>query len=317
MAIKTAILLLVAWLLYGKLSNHQNLQTFRTLLQGLDRNMMLLTLSAVLVMMLLNWFLEALKWKFLCAGVSPIGTWRAVESVFCGLTWAVFTPNRIGEYGGRVMFLPSRRRIQGAVAMGVGALAQVTITNVLGAASLCWFAGRYLDVNGWPYAVLWVAGALYIVGFLFLYFNVRLVYNGLLRVRFLKKFHRFFEILCRYRQADLRRVFAFSLSRFAVYTSQYILLMQVIIPGLPFVPMLLMIFILFFVQTVLPTLDLFDFGVRSLTAGYFFSFITPQEVAVMASASCIWFVNLILPAILGSVFVLKINFFGTPSTTDH
>ncbi len=308
---------MVAWLLYGKLNNHKNLQAFRVLLQELNRDLILLTLSTVLLMMLLNWFLEALKWKYLCAGVSPIGTWRAVESVFCGLTWAVFTPNRIGEYGGRVMFLPPRRRIQGAVAMGVGALAQITITNVLGAAALCWFAGKYLGVSGWLYGVLWGMGILYISGFLLLYFNVRLVYHWLIRIRFLKKFHRFFDILCRYQQADLRRVFLFSLSRFAVFTSQYALLMQVVIPGLPFAPMLQMIFILFFVQTVLPTLDLFDFGVRSLTAGYFFGFITPQEVAVMASASCIWFVNLILPAILGTVFVFKINFFGTSSTSDH
>src|SRR5690606_10757729 len=128
-------------------------------------DLIVLTLSTVLLMMLLNWFLEALKWKYLCAGVSPIGTWRAVESVFCGLTWAVFTPNRIGEYGGRVMFLLPRRRIRGAVAMRVGALAQITITNVLGAAALCWFVGTYLGVSGWLYGVLWGVGILYIGGF--------------------------------------------------------------------------------------------------------------------------------------------------------
>ena len=86
--------------------------------------------------------------------------------------------------------------------------------------------------------------------------------------------------------------------------------MLVIIPDIAFLPMLLLIFILFFVQAALPTLDLFDFGVRSVTASYLYAHITGQDIAVMAIASCVWFINLILPAILGSVFVLKINFFG-------
>jgi hypothetical protein len=71
-----------------------------------------------------------------------------------------------------------------------------------------------------------------------------------------------------------------------------------------------MVFILFFIQSALPSLDLLDIGVRTMTATYFFGFITGQEVAVMAATACIWLVNLIIPAILGSVFVFKLNFFG-------
>jgi hypothetical protein len=48
-----------------------------------------------------------------------------------------------------------------------------------------------------------------------------------------------------------------------------------------------------------------------MTATYFFGFITHQDVAIMAATACIWQVNLIIPAILGSLFVLKLNFFGS------
>jgi hypothetical protein len=85
--------------------------------------------------------------------------------------------------------------------------------------------------------------------------------------------------------------------------------MQVLIPDLPFFEMLMMIFILFFVQSALPSLDLFDVGVRSLTASYFFGFLTDMNIAIMAIAACIWFVNLIIPAIVGSFFTFKIKFF--------
>jgi hypothetical protein len=59
----------------------------------------------------------------------------------------------------------------------------------------------------------------------------------------------------------------------------------------------------------MPSLDLLDIGVRSFTAAHLFSYITNQQLAIIAAVSSIWLVNLIIPAALGSVFVLKLRFF--------
>src|SRR5690606_8103832 len=108
-----------------------------------------------------------------------------------------------------------------------------------------------------------------------------------------------------------RKIFLYSAIRYVVFTSQYCLLMQVLIPDLPFFEMVMMIFILFFVQSALPSLDLIDVGIRSLTANYFFGFLTDMNIAIMSIAACIWFVNLIIPAVIGSFFTFKIKFFDT------
>jgi hypothetical protein len=76
----------------------------------------------------------------------------------------------------------------------------------------------------------------------------------------------------------------------------------------------MMISILFFVQSTLPSLDLFDVGIRSVTASYFFGYVTGHDVAVIACTASIWLINIIIPAILGTYFVFKLNFFGTPKT---
>lgn len=309
-ALKVAILVLVAWVLYEKLNNHQNLKAFERLMHNLGTGTVVITLSVVVVLMFANWFLEVVKWRYLCRHIERISLWRATQSVFCGLTWAVFTPNRIGEYGGRVMFLQPRKRIFGVVAMGVGALAQLVLTSVAGSLSIAWFVNRFFDLSPVGSIAIWLLAVFYAGFFLILYFNVRWINNWMQRIGFLRKFHRFFEILTRYSRRELTTVFANSLARFVIFTSQYCILMLVIIPDIEILPMLLLIFILFFVQAALPTLDLFDFGVRSVTASYLYAHITDQDIAVMAIASCVWFINLILPAILGSVFVLKINFFG-------
>ncbi len=311
--LKVAILLLVAWVLYRKLDNHQNLLAFERLMRDLGGRTVIFTLSVVVALMFVNWLLEAVKWRYLCRHIERISFWKSVQSVFCGLTWAVFTPNRIGEYGGRVLFLQPRKRIFGVVAMGVGALAQLVLTSVAGALSVAWFANRFLEIGRVGGIALWLVAAAYAGFFLTLYFNVKWIDAWIRRVGFLRKFHRFFEILTRYDRRELAVVFVNSLARFVIFTSQYCILMLILIPEIRFFPMLFMIFILFFVQAALPTLDLFDFGVRSVTASYLYAYITDQDIAVMAIASCIWFINLILPAILGSVFVLKINFFGDPA----
>lgn len=70
---------------------------------------------------------------------------------------------------------------------------------------------------------------------------------------------------------------------------------------------------MFFIQSALPTLDIVDVGLRGMTAATFFGYITTQKLAVIACVSSIWFINLIIPAVIGSIFVLKIKFFDRNS----
>lgn len=260
--------------------------------------------------MLLNWFVESIKWKFLISKVEPISIKRAIESVFCGLTWAVFTPNRIGEYGGRIFFLSSRKRIQGMVAMSVGHIAQMVITNVIGAVAMLWFIYSFLAVDDLVFLALTFLVIVFCLFFSLFYFNIHWLDNLVRNIKFLKKIKVFFSVLNRYSKKELTKVMFYSLIRFAVFTSQYLLIMNLLIPGIPIYQSAFLVFILFFVQSALPSLDLLDIGVRSMTATYFFSFITTQEIAVMAAAALIWLVNLIIPAILGSFFVFKLKFFS-------
>ncbi len=302
---------MAGYFIFQKLNDHKNLTQFANLISKLSPFKVYLTLISVFVLMLINWLIESKKWQFLIAKVEQISFYKAVESVFCGLTWAIFTPNRIGEYGGRVFFLSPRRRIQGAVAMGVGQIAQMVITNVVGALALLWFIYNFKPMD----QLLFVAICLLVIGFCFFfivfYFNIRWIEKSLKSIKFLKKYKRFFSVLNRYHQKELTKVMLYSIARFLVFTLQYILIIYLLLPEIALYKTALMVFILFFIQSALPSLDLLDVGVRSLTATYFFSFITTHEVAIMAAIALIWFVNLIIPAVIGSFFVFKLKFFDS------
>ena len=293
------------------LTKNTALLDFKVLLSSINNRVIVASLICVFTLMLINWLVEALKWKYICLEFQPISFWKAVNSVFCGLAWAIFTPNRIGEYGGRVLFLSPKKRIFGVIGMGIGAISQMMITNVVGVWAFCWFLHIYLNIEGFWFIGALLLTFLYSIFFIILYFRIGLINDLLLKIPFLKKYERFFGILLRYDQKKLKKIFLYSAVRYIVFTSQYCLLMQIFIQSLPFFEMVMMIFILFFVQSALPSLDLFDVGVRSLTASFFFGFLTDMNVAIMAIAACIWFVNLIVPAIIGSFLTFKIKFFDT------
>jgi hypothetical protein len=306
-----AIVIFAFWFIYNKLVTNNNLHNFRKILSKLPGAEIITVLAVVLLLMLLNWGLEALKWKRLLSQVEKLSVWRAIESVFCGLTWAVFTPNRIGEYGGRVFFLSPKRRVIGIVAMAVGNIGQMVLTNVFGAICICIFICRFVKLDyRLLYAVI-VLSVMFCLFFVVFYFNIRWLNGLLLSMRFTRKYKKFYSILGRYQKAELFKILMFCLARYVVFSTQYFIMFYWLIPDLHYLDILMMVCILFFVQSTLPSLDLFDIGVRSVTASYFFSFVTKQDVAVIACTASIWLINIIIPAILGSYFVFKLNFFGS------
>ncbi|WP_236537093.1 lysylphosphatidylglycerol synthase domain-containing protein [Sphingobacterium composti Ten et al. 2007 non Yoo et al. 2007] len=308
--IKLTIVGLAFWFIYSKVNNQKNLLEFKYLIRSIDESILYWTVALVVVLMLFNWIFEVLKWKYIVQDIEKISFWKAFKSVFCGLTWAIFTPNRIGEYGGRILLLKSDNRARGAVLMGVGLFAQLVLTSVFGALGIAWFVSNFLDTPSAVKFGVWVLAAIYGLAFVLLYFNVHWVDYLVGKMKFLKRIQPFFDVLRVVTTAQLGNVLLLSLMRFVIFTSQYIILMAVMLPEINVLPMVMMIFILFFVQSALPTLDIFDFSVRSFVASNLYAYITTQDIAVMAIVSFIWFVNLILPAIIGSVFVLNVNYFG-------
>jgi uncharacterized membrane protein YbhN (UPF0104 family) len=316
--IKAAVLVLAFGFIYHQyLEKGDKLRDFQILTSRITRGQVVITMSAVVLLMLVNWTLESFKWRYLTRNLVKISAWEAIEAVFCGLTWAIFTPNRLGEYAGRVLFLPNRKRIHGVFAMAVGSFGQNVITNVLGLSAVTWFlftfhvhnTPTHIHLNTWFYLLIVIGSVGFILFITIFYFHIIWLVNLLDHIPFIKKYHRFFDIMGRYKKPELINIMLFCMARFAVFSFQYYLIIHLLIPQMPVFEMMMMVLILFFVQSALPSLDLVDIGVRNGMAVFLFGYITNQTIAIMAAVSSIWLINLIIPAILGSVFVLKLNFF--------
>jgi len=308
--LKTTILVLAFVFIYHQyLSNGKNLKAFQKALDQLSHQHVIIVMSVVLLLMLANWLGECLKWRYLTRKLVKISLWQSIEGVFFGLTWAIFTPNRLGEYGGRVMFLPPRKRIHGVFAMAVGSFGQNVITNVLGAGSTIWFCFTFLHLSWWIMTLITTVGIALMTFFIIAFFNIKWLVKLLNSISFLRKYHRFFDIMATYQFADLAKIMCFCLTRFSIFSFQYYLVIHLLIPELPFLEVILMVFIVFFIQSALPSLDLLDVPVRATASATIFAYVTTQQLAIIAAFTSIWLINLIIPAILGSVFIFNLKFF--------
>ena len=59
----------------------------------------------VIVLVFVNWGFEAKKWKLLITPIQKMSFFTAFKSVLTGVTLSLNTPNRIGEYGGRILYV--------------------------------------------------------------------------------------------------------------------------------------------------------------------------------------------------------------------
>ena len=118
--LKIGIVAFAIFFLYQQITSKSSTEEFDIdyILAQLQQNYPLIGL--VILMMFLNWFLESLKWRFLISKIEKVSIKRSIRAVFSGITVSAFTPNRVGEYGGRVFCLEKADRIQGVLITVIG-----------------------------------------------------------------------------------------------------------------------------------------------------------------------------------------------------
>jgi len=99
----------------------------------------------VFALMPINWGIESKKWQLLVHHVETFSFSRAFKSVLSGCSVTMLTPNRVGEYGGRILYVKPANRIKAISLTLVGSISQLLVTMVMGSVGLLYL--RYLSHN--------------------------------------------------------------------------------------------------------------------------------------------------------------------------
>lgn len=327
--IRIAIVIVVYAYIYYQIFYKRDMHVTLGLLQDMieDRKFIPLFIIAS-VMMLGNLFIEAKKWQFLISLKERVSTLTSLKAVFTGLSVSVFTPNRVGEFFGRIFFLEKAQPIEGIFMTVVGSISQLLVTIVVGSLGLAFFLPVYYSPTDFPTELL--MGVLYILGFmtniifLGLYLNISFISTLAKRIfrPEWKHWNHYIEIFSAYKTSELVKVFGLSLLRYLVFSTQFSLFLRAFDVPLTLGEALMLIPVIYLVTTAIPTIALSELGVRGSVSVFFigvfmaghFIGVGDLQLRVFAASTCIWLINIALPALIGTFFVFQLRFFGKPTS---
>ena len=267
-------------------------------------------LSLVFLLMIMNWTIESIKWKYLIDKLHPISWVEAIEGILFGVTFSLFTPSRIGEFGGRVFALNTERK-EAIVSTIIGSLAQIVVNLSLGALGLLFYSFMYEKMDAYFLFAFVFIYLLMVTAIHFCFYNLDVVSTKFSNFIIFKKVYKYIHIIDLYSNKDFLRLEILSVIRYGIYCFQFVLLLKFFGFQIPVFTAMILVAAIFFVQTINPVnIALIDFGFRGNVAAYFLAGFTDNPIAIIATTITLWFINLIIPAIIGGIAALRFRFFN-------
>jgi hypothetical protein len=96
-----------------------------------------------------------------------------------------------------------------------------------------------------------------------------------------------------------------AICRYLIFSHQYYFLFLAFDVNLPYVTMIATIAVVYFLASSLPSFQFLDFAVKGSVAVFFFGKLGINEWVVVFISTLMWFLNVVLPVVIGSYFVLK------------
>lgn len=266
--------------------------------------------------MIMNWGIEAKKWQILVRPVEKVNLFRAFRAVLSGLSLSLFLPNGIGEYAGRIVYMKEGNRLRSVALTIVGSISQVLVTFFAGIAGLI-----YLRHFTWKHStqfeglsLFWMDGIMYIVILgtiilLLIYYKLSWLTSLMEKVPFIYKYKYLIESIEHFHQKELTKILILSVTRYCVFVIQYLLLLHIFNVQVFWLDAVFTTCVLFLVLAILPTIPFADVGLRSEAGLQLFGIISVNTLGIVATATGIWLVNLIIPSIFGSLFILGVRIF--------
>jgi len=265
-------------------------------------------------LMVLNWGLEAKKWQLLMMGIQSLSYKRALRAIFSGQALALGTPNRIGEFAGRIVFLEEGNRLRGLSLSVVGSLAQIIVTFIMGVVGLMYVYNSLSDgiTIFQEISTLWLKGLLSIlivfsILLTIFYYNLSWITKVVEKIKFVVKYRFVIEKLEDLHNKQLTKILFYSFVRYVVYVLQYVLLFQFFDVLLPWWQISCLVFVQLLILAIIPGIALAELGIRGKVSIALFGLLTTNTLGIIATATSIWMINLIFPALAGSLLILGLK----------
>jgi uncharacterized membrane protein YciS (DUF1049 family) len=286
--VKILIVVAAFYFIYNELANNDKLD-WKKFIALFQKNQSVLGIVFILFLSFLNRFLEIVKWQNLVSSFKIISLGEATKQVLAALTAGIFTPNGVGEYAGKALYFEKSKTKKivflNLICNGI----QLVLTVVFGTIGL-WILGYRL----W---VLFIVG--FSVGFLLLtFFTKKIKIKDYSIEKFIEKVNKIPKSIH-------ERNILLGIGRYITFSHQYYFLFLAFDVHLPYIALMATITTVYFLASSLPSFQFLDFAVKGSVAVYFFKILGVNEWIVIFITTLMWFLNVVIPVVIGSYFVLK------------
>ena len=285
--IKLLIVIAAFYFIYQQLATNDKLDwnKFSSLV---EKKQSVLGIIFLLSFSIVNRYLEIMKWQNLVSFIKPISVGEATKQVLGALTAGIFTPNGLGEYAGKALFFEKIKTKKiiflNLICNGI----QMILTIVFGTIGLFILGYTFLGI-----AIVLLPFGFWLLAFLSK--NIKIKGYSIQKL-----VHKLNEIP----KPIHRKNTILAVCRYLVFSHQYFFLFLAFDVDLPYGTLMATIAVVYFLASSLPSFQFLDFAVKGSVAVFFFGKLGVNEWIVVFISMLMWFLNVVLPVVIGSYFVL-------------
>ncbi|MBU3745659.1 MAG: hypothetical protein FGM61_14145 [Sediminibacterium sp.] len=190
------------------------------------------------------------------------------------------------------------------------------VTLVLGIIGLLYMRYNILDETHHLQGLnkFWLNGLTYVLSggiivLLLLYFRLSWLTKMMEKIPIVAKYSFYIQKLEDFHPKELTRILVLSFIRYVVFIVQYLLLLSFFEVDVSWWQAGWLICVMFLVLAVVPTISSAELGLRGEASKQLLGLLSANTLGIVVTATAIWLINLIIPALAGSLLVLGVRIF--------
>jgi len=318
--------LLFIWLsvsIYKQVKHQPDLEASWIKIKQSVQSVQIWNLVIVIILMFVNWSIEAFKWKISIRHIQSISFLKSFRAVLSGVSFSVNTPNRIGEYLGRVLYIEEGNRLRVISLTIVCSISQLIVTLLSGLIGLIFLKTKIErnEIAAGFDSSIWLQVLQYglIVGLLILtlfYFRLSILTGLPDRLRNKSRYMWVVNSLKTVDATLLLKLLSLSAIRYIVFVVQYFLLFRLFEVEISWWQSFWALAVVFLVLAIIPTFAIAELGIRGKVSLKLIELFSANSLGISITTATIWLINLILPAIAGSLLMVSIKIFKNKNERD-
>jgi hypothetical protein len=260
-----------------------------------------------LIFMPVNLLIESVKWCYLVSDIERLTFCTALKSVMSGYATGFFTPNRLGEYPGRAVYLEHGNRWKAITFGMVGTLAQTIILLLFGFFAFILLMGHRQFPILADRTLLPVIFGIEIAAAFTIYLSLPRLSRFASRFNLSVKVNTLLMWLSTFKRKKLIHILLLAFARYVVFCLQFYFMLRFCSIDINLWQGVVSISTFYMFVTFTPSIAFSEAAIRGSYAVIFVGIFSANSIGIALAGILVWLVNAVIPMLTGSVFFSKTN----------